>query len=345
MFDMRGGSRWLEVFIQKPESKSYPHARAKALLAQGLFLDWSQRMTEARAATQESLDFYKARGDKHGEIDALLVSAFHVDNSAQGKKIMQHALVLAQSINDKWRQARALSALGSGSLESREYIHLKEALKIFREVGDLQNMAGVMAELGRLELLNNDIESAQKMLNEALVLIRQLNLKGPMAHILQEYGRIAAIKGDYEQAYASLQESAVIYEEQGWRLAYLFSRAHLGYLALYQGEITKARSIFSETVRDFYSDKNEDGAMFTLEGMGGLSVAVGKPDVAARLIGWADMVRKKLSDPRPPLEQADVDKIIAACLAKMGEVAFSDAYDEGQAMTLDEAIAHARFNS
>jgi hypothetical protein len=43
----------------------------------------------------------------------------------------------------------------------------------------------------------------------------------------------------------------------------------------------------------------------------------------------------------PPLEQADVDKVIAACIAKMGEVAFSDAYDEGQKMSLDEAVTCA----
>jgi len=53
------------------------------------------------------------------------------------------------------------------------------------------------------------------------------------------------------------------------------------------------------------------------------------------------MVREKLSDPRPPLEQADVDKIIAACLAKMGEAAFSEAYEEGQKMSLDEAVEFA----
>ncbi|HXQ32985.1 MAG TPA: hypothetical protein VN843_03065, partial [Anaerolineales bacterium] len=341
LFDIRSGSRWLDVFIQKPESKFYSRARAKALLAQGYFLFLFERFAEAQAATQECLDLYRACDDKQGEIDGSLSLAIQADNVAQGRELMQHALVLAQSINDKWRQARVLSALGWGSLEGREYIHLKEALKIYREVGDLQNMAGVMAELGRLEMLNADIESAQKMLNESVILIRQLNLKNQMADVLQVYGRIAAIKGDYEQAYASLQESAVIYEEQGIRMAYLFSRSHLGYLALYQGEINKARAVFSEAVRDLYSDKNEDGVMFTLEGMAGLSVAVGKPDVAARLIGWADMVRKKLSDPRPPIEQADVDKIIAACLIKMGEVAFSDAYDEGQKMTMDEAVAYA----
>jgi len=34
-------------------------------------------------------------------------------------------------------------------------------------------------------------------------------------------------------------------------------------------------------------------------------------------------------------------KMIAACLAKMGEMAFSDMYDEGQKMTLDEALVFA----
>ena len=40
------------------------------------------------------------------------------------------------------------------------------------------------------------------------------------------------------------------------------------------------------------------------------------------------------------LEQADVDKIIAACLAKMGEVTFSDAYDEGRKLTIDKAVEY-----
>jgi hypothetical protein len=37
----------------------------------------------------------------------------------------------------------------------------------------------------------------------------------------------------------------------------------------------------------------------------------------------------------------DVDKIIATCLAQIGEAAFSDAYDEGRKMSLDEAVAYA----
>ncbi|HKG53001.1 MAG TPA: hypothetical protein VKB04_01975, partial [Anaerolineales bacterium] len=62
---------------------------------------------------------------------------------------------------------------------------------------------------------------------------------------------------------------------------------------------------------------------------------------AARLIGWADATRKQINDTRPRLEQTAVDKIIAACITKMGEVVFSDAYDKGQKMYLDEAVAYA----
>lgn len=61
-------------------------------------------------------------------------------------------------------------------------------------------------------------------------------------------------------------------------------------------------------------------------------------EVSAQLIGWADARREKSGGTRPRLEQVDIDKVIAACKAQMGEVAFSDAYDAGQKMSLDEAV-------
>jgi len=112
-------------------------------------------------------------------------------------------------------------------------------------------------------------------------------------------------------------------------------------VAVRQGNVTEARNLFAETVQSFLKDKSESGIVYTLEGMAGLYIALDKSERAARLIGWADAMREKILDTRPPIEQADVDKIVAACLAKIGEVAFSDAYDEGQGMALDEAVAYA----
>jgi hypothetical protein len=94
-------------------------------------------------------------------------------------------------------------------------------------------------------------------------------------------------------------------------------------------------------LQEFLNDRSEIGVVFNVEGMAGLYVAVGKAGYAARLIGWADMMRDKIGDARSFLEQADVDRIIAACIVKLGEAIFSDAYEAGKKMMLDEAVAYA----
>ena len=168
---------------------------------------------------------------------------------------------------------------------------------------------------------------------------------GTVLDIRQETPSVKSLilftRGDYEQAYTLLQEALVSAQESGNRMSYLWLRVRLGYAALRAGNLEEAHDILIETAQNFHKDGYTIGAVFALEGMAALYVVVGRPESAARLIGWADAIRKKINDTRLNLEQADVNKVIAACLAKMGEVAFSDAYDEGQKMTLDEGVAYA----
>ena len=96
---------------------------------------------------------------------------------------------------------------------------------------------------------------------------------------------------------------------------------------------------FLYAYRDWIAE-NTSGVVFTLEMMAGLYVATGKPEQAARLIGWADVTRQQIDDRRPLFEQTEIDQMIAACLIKIGEIAFSDAYEKGQKMTLDEAVTY-----
>jgi non-specific serine/threonine protein kinase len=336
--EIREATHWLEVFTQKPESEAYPHSRAKALRTLGWLRYRLERFPEALSNAQECLDLYRACGDSSGEVDALLLFVV-ILNPSEAEELYQQALTITQSINDRWRTAYTFYVSSWGHQDRHSY--LERALALFQEVGDLQFTAECLAVLGRIEIFNNDLESAQKRFDEAMYLFRQLNIKSGLSDVLLGYGRIAGINGDYEQAYTYLQESAAFSEQYGYRIGYLFSRSLLGYLALQQGKIIEAREIFTKTARSFFDDKNEIGVAFNLEGMAGLSATVGEHERAARLIGWSDALRQKIGDPRPALEQADVDEIIAACIALLGEVAFSDAYDEGKTMTLDEAVVYA----
>ena len=194
-------------------------------------------------------------------------------------------------------------------------------------------------------MLNGEFEVAPKRLEEAISLSRQMNRKSLPFSVLDAAGRIALLQGSYEQAHLYLQDGLEHADKTGERMMALWFRAHLGYVTLKQGDPMGTRAHFTKCVNEFLEDQVEIVVVFALEGMARLYVVAGKPERAARLIGWVDMMRKKLADPRPPLEQVNMDKNMLACLIKMGEVAFSDAYDDGQGMTMDAAVKYALADS
>ncbi len=264
----------------------YPETRVET---QGWVLIWFQQFALASAAGREALELFRACADKQGEVDALLLLGNAWDSQeglakTEALEFKQQALTLAQSLGDKWRQAKALLHQKPDYRDRQRILaDWEEARLLFRDVGDWRELTHLLGLVGWLRVWNGEIDLAQKYLDEAT----------------------------RSQA---LSSKAII-----WVYA----------------------EMANESARDFQKNKQDRGIVFALEGMASLYVAIKKPDFAARLIGWADATREKIDDTRPTVEQADVDKLIAACLAKMGEVAFSDAYDEGQAMTLDNAIAYA----
>jgi len=248
---------------------------------------------------------------------------------------------------DARRQAFAVFRLGYDRPD-RQLASWEQAIALFREAGDLNFVANLLCVTARFRiLLTGDIEKAQQELGEAMAIqLGSLNNRNiGIGGFWEEAGfarsLIALLRGDYEQAYLVLQDIVTHAEAFGNRMGYFWTRVNLGYVALRAGNLTEARTIFAETARVFQKDGNTIGVVFTLEGLASLFVAVGKPEHAAYLVGWADAVRERIINPRPFLEQADVDKAIAACLARMGEVSFLDAYEEGKRMTFDQAVTYA----
>jgi non-specific serine/threonine protein kinase len=256
-------------------------------------------------------------------------------------ELFHQAYDLAQALGDIWRQARTLHQAGWNHNGNERLAYWERAIILFRQAGDWHSLADCLSEIGNFAALNGNLELAQKSLDEAILLNDQLKDKVARADILYALGQIAMIQGAYDQAHMYWQEGLGITEELGARMSSLWYYSHLGYLALCEGNLTEAYDIFEETVQEFQKDGNIIGVVFALEGMAGLDAAANKTACAARLIGWADITREKIGDKRPSLEQADIDKIIATCISKMGKVTFSDAYEDGQKMTLDEAIAYA----
>ncbi len=341
--DLREGENWLKRFLDTTESHRHPHARAQALYAYGIILYLTVQYGPLREVTEECLAIYRALGDQHGEIDGLIISArfyFATGDTVQTMGFVRQALALSKSLRDVWRQAFAMGHLGwANENYTKRISSFKEAVSLFREVGDLRELQEYLGTLGNYEMLGGDIELAQEHVSEAMHLSQNSYFKGAM-HFLSALGRIEAVKGNFEKARALLEKSIENADELGFRNDYLWDRAHLSHIIVKQGQFLEAAEIFVETTQEFFKAGSVIGVCYSLEGLAGLFAATNKPAVAAQLIGWVDATRKELHDRRPVLEQADVDKIIKDCLAKMGEVAFSDAYDDGQKMTIDEAVSY-----
>jgi hypothetical protein len=115
----------------------------------------------------------------------------------------------------------------------------------------------------------------------------------------------------------------------------------LGYAALRQGNDARARDLLEQSLHHFKKNGEKIGVIYTLEGWAGLAMLQGQFERAAQLIAWADHGRKISGHPRPPVEQADVDRDLATIRAQLDEATFAAAQATGRAMTMDEAIAYA----
>jgi predicted ATPase/DNA-binding SARP family transcriptional activator len=337
------GIYWLENFLQHSRSNDFPAARAHVLHNYGWFLTWLQQFERARSATEESLALFRAIGNQPGEVDTLIslgnIKQFQ-DDPDGALEFLRQALELAKSLNDPWREANAYYFLGwDRSNFQRTLEYWEKASGLYRQVGDQITLANLVSALGQFLVLNGDLELGEKYLDEAMLLWQSNRSANIWENVRIAKSMIALLHGDHAQAGTLLQEALAAVKETGNKMGYLWVRVRQGYVALHARNFAEARDIFLETSRDFQKDGYTIGAVFALEGMASLYVETGKPQYAARLIGLADTIREKISDRRPLLEQVDVDKTIAACLIKMGEAAFSDAYDQGTRMTLAEAVA------
>lgn len=217
----------------------------------------------------------------------------------------------------------------------------EKAISLFREVGDEVSLANVLGWLGQFRVLNGDIDLAETYLDEAIQIWQFQKKANIWDNTKMAKSLISFLRGDYEQARVVLQEILVTAEETGNIMSQFWVKLRLGHVALRSGNLAEAHQLLKEAAYKFEADGHTVGVISALEGMAGLYVAAGRHAYAARLIGWADALRVTFKDPRPKIEQADVDKWIADCLAKIGEIAFSDQYEEGQKMTLADALTFA----
>jgi predicted ATPase len=337
----------MEALQQTGTAESTP-IRAKALCGSGMLANSQSDYTSAAAAFEESLSLYRELGDRRGVAAALNglgnVAEFRGDH-ATADRYYEQSLAIYQELDDQGAiavslnyRANVASLYGEYDLARRR---LEEALVIRRELGDKRGVGEALHDLAAVAKEQGNYREARALYEQSVAIYQELGDRARMVNSRHALGIIAENEDDLALARAIYKEDLGFFQEIGDRNQVAWTLHGLGYLACRQGDFREAHSQLVDSLSMFRDMASTFGILRTLDRLAGLAVAQGQMTRAVRLLGAV----KALIDARgvqvAVSEQQENESYETAARSVLGLEAFTQEWETGQAMTLEQAIEYA----
>jgi predicted ATPase/class 3 adenylate cyclase len=306
------GRRWLEDALAK-SGRTPTAARARALQRVSWLAFLQGDLDRAEEASEEGLglegvEFFRTAGG---------------DSTAAELQRVLGIVVGAQ-----------------GELE-RETELLEESLSLSQEAGNLRGMAASLFILGSAWRARGDLERATQLLEEALTMFRETGDQHLIASVLTHLGFTFLFQDDLERATATSERAAAMLREQKHTSYLADALNNLGWVALLRGDSERARALYAESIQA----QREIGAKVTapenLLGLACVAAARREAERAARLFGASEALPEAMGAPLERGERALQEPYLAAARSKLDETSWQEAWAQGRAMALEEAISYA----
>jgi predicted ATPase/class 3 adenylate cyclase len=240
-------------------------------------------------------------------------------------------------------RAKALSGAGLlaywlGDYPAARALH-EECLAIWRQLGDQWGASASLNNLGMVARSQGDNASARALYEESLAIKRELGDQWGVGATLNNLGNLAADQGDFPASRPLHEESLAIWRKLGDRGSIATALENLGHVAYEQGDLASARALHVEslTMRRQLGDKL--GMVVSLEMLAAVAGLLGAPLRAARIWGVTERLRAEIGSPLQPKDRSRHDQhVVAARAASSDSAAFDRAWQEGGALTVEQAI-------
>jgi predicted ATPase/DNA-binding XRE family transcriptional regulator len=343
------GREWLEKALALAGPLRRTAEGANALYAAGKLAYQQNDYAVMQSRLEESIASWRELGNERGLAHSLTIlgvaTTFLLRKAGQsGLDMVEEAVSLFRRLGDRWSLAFALEHLGDGVLyvlgSDLEAVRYKEeSLAVYRELGDQWGIAYELREIGMFATWVGDYTEALHKLEEALALGRDIGDRWELATVFRGLGDVALFQGDLATANSMYDESLAIYRELGDRLYISNTLRVIGHLALQLGAYDKAQTVYRQSLDLVYKLGNKPNIALTLIGLAGVAEARGDPERAAILLGAAEAIREASHGMMPPADRITYERNLAAVRARLDEETISKAWDEGRAMTVDDAVA------
>ncbi|HZT42719.1 MAG TPA: tetratricopeptide repeat protein [Chthonomonadaceae bacterium] len=342
------GREQLQAALSQDARNFRSQAWAKAFYGLGSLILMQGDYAAARSQFEESLAISRELGDKRYMAASLIGLgnvAMDQGDYAAGQAFYEECLALFRELGDKRGISVVLNNLGNVAYHQSNYkadrALQEESLEIQRELGDKRSIAISLNNLGNVAYHQGDYTAAHAFYEECLALFRQLGDKWGVSIALNGAGGVAKACGDYGAAGALYEESLSLSKETGGKSGVASALSNLGEVAYREGDYAKASCFYKESLVIRRKIEEKPGIAESLRDMADLAAGQGQFEMAARLWAAAEVLRETIGSPLPPKEKEEVDRKVATARASLGEEAFASAWEQGQAMTFEQAIEYA----
>jgi tetratricopeptide (TPR) repeat protein len=301
--------RWYDRVLRMDTSGVPADVRARMLIGATMWAMLRGRLDEARQHAHNSLALYKPLGDSFDQARAYLNAGLVV--SAEGQP----------------DQAVAL---------------LQESLGMFRRVSSRWGEALALGHLSVLAWSRGDLDTAEHLLTSSVVAFRETNDAFELATGLAKLGDIALQHGDVDRARAHYEESLAQYQQAGMPHGDPILLHNQACVLRQQGEIGPAIRLFQEALTLYREQGDPAGIVHCLFGLADVALNARQPILAARLLGVADRLpRRLLRGWVWPGDRHLYEPLVARTRSALGEPAFEAAFTDGQSLAVEHAATEA----
>lgn len=215
---------------------------------------------------------------------------------------------------------------------------LEESMGLYRSLDDKSGILRTLIGQGYLAHLKEDYTSSEAVFKESLLLAKEANDSRFIAISLRGLGYITLREGNYDQAHTVLMRCLTIFRQLGDKFSVAYVLFDLGYEALGHSKRKRAAYLLKKALALFVELDATLPMARCLGLLAEITSANGQYIQAARLFAVAERMFNELDVSRRPINEASYAQSLADTRTQLGQEAWQEAWDQGQAMTLDQTI-------
>ena len=309
----------------------------------------AEEVNRSQAFYEMGLDLTRQLGDRFNTAEALQgLGGFLMTQGKfeEARAAVEEDLALRLELGDQDGAGTALSILGAIAQYqgdySRAWRYFEESLACYQAVNNQGYISIVILNLSSVAWLREDYPEATKRCEQALALSRESGSRNMVANAESFMGLIAWAQGDYAQAKKKGHEALLVAKETADTplLAssyFLLIRTALSQGDLHEAEIHVRRLV--EIIRGGGFDLAGLSYLFSTLAM--ISRRRSQLERSVKLFSAVDHLCASVINMITPVDRRQRQEDLDALHKELSAEALAEAWNEGQALTEDQALAYA----